>query len=348
MLFVTNRALQEGLTPATPLPRSVRFDLANTQAEQSVYFCRRTSADAYQEIGSVAFLDALKTSPNREILFYFHGYNNLPEPAVFPRAEELQRLFDRTLPGRIQVVPLIWPCDNDLGQIKDYYDDQMAADQSGLAFARMFQKFLTWREANSVLEEAPCTKRLHLLAHSMGNRVLRAAIARTVQYYLPQGMPLIFRNLFMVAADIGNGSFEPGEEGALISPAARNVVVYHAADDFAMRASKVANANAEEAKRQRQTGQIAARRLGHTGPADIAKVAQNIYSIDCDDFNNTFDPPTGHGYFGEHKGNLSPVFKHMCSCIHTGRVQVQATGGLSPASLRIAILNGTWRFSGLA
>ncbi len=272
MLFITNRVLQEGLTPiansTTALPRTVNFDLTNNQAEQSVYFCRRTTANSYQEIGSTTFLTELKTSDYREILFYIHGYNNLPEGAVFPRAEELQRLFDQKSPGHIQVVPLIWPCDNDLGKIKDYYDDQMAADQSGVAFARLFQKFLNWREINSTLEN-PCTKRLHVLSHSMGNRVLRASISRTVQYFLPQGMPLVFRNIFMAAADIGNASLEPGQEGELIPPAARNVVVYHAADDFAMRASKVANANAEESRRQRQAGQIATRRLGHTGPADI-------------------------------------------------------------------------------
>ncbi len=339
MLFVTNRVFKEGLTPALnggyALPRTVNFDLGNNHAEQSVYFCRRNAAGDYQEIGSVACLSELKNSNYREILFYFHGYNSLPEPAIFPRAEELQRLFDQKSPNAIQVVPLIWPCDNDLGMVKDYYDDQIAADQSGVAFARMFQKFLTWREDNSTLE-APCTKRMHMLAHSMGNRVFRSAIARTVQYFLPQGMPLIFRNIFLAAADIGNASLEPGQEGELIPPAGRNVAVYHAADDLAMRASKVANANAAESRRQRQAGQIAARRLGHTGPADINKVANNVYSLDCDDFNNDFDPPTGHGYFAGRNGLPSPLFNHMWNCIDTGRVLMPTTGA------RLAVLNASW------
>jgi esterase/lipase superfamily enzyme len=339
MLFATNRALQEGLTPianaTTTLPRAVNFDLTNNQAAQSVYFCQRNDANSYQEIGSTAFLTELKTSSYREILFYIHGYNNMPEGAVFPRVDELQRLFDQKSPKHVQVVPLIWPCDNDMGKVKDYYDDQVAADQSGVAFARMFQKFLTWREVNSTLDN-PCTKRIHLLCHSMGNRVLRASIARTVQYFLPQGMPLVFRNIFIAAADIGNASLEPGQEGDLIPPAARNVVIYHAADDFAMRASKIANANAEESRRQRQAGQIAARRLGHTGPADMAKVAHSVYALDCDDFNNDFDPPVGHGYFAGRNGNPSPVFNHMWSCIDTGRVRME------PSEARTAILNERW------
>jgi esterase/lipase superfamily enzyme len=343
MLFVTNRVLKEGLTPvsgAAALPRPVSFDLTNNHAAQSVYFCQRTGANGYQEIGSTAFLMALKNSGYREILLYIHGYNNLPEPAVFPRAEELQRLFDQKSPNTVQVVPLIWPCDHDLGKVKDYYDDQMAADQSGMAFARMFQKFLTWRETNSTLD-VPCTKRINLLAHSMGNRVLRSAIASTVQYFLPQGMPLIFRNIFMAAADIGNASLEPGQDGELIPPAARNVVIYYAADDLAMRASKVANAGAEESRHQRQAGQIATRRMGHTGPADINKVANNVYALDCDDFNNDFDSPVGHGYFAGRNGIPSPAFNHIWNCIETGRVRMDPIAVL-PVSVRTAVLNERW------
>lgn len=45
------------------------------------------------------------------------------------------------------VVPLIWPCDDDsvVAFIDDYWDDQRAADASGMAFARMLGKFDDWR-----------------------------------------------------------------------------------------------------------------------------------------------------------------------------------------------------------
>ncbi|MGB5769263.1 MAG: hypothetical protein WBM32_05230, partial [Crocosphaera sp.] len=72
-----------------------------------------------------------------------------------------------------------------------------------------------------------------------------------------------------------NETLEPGQEGQHISPAARNVVVYYAADDLAMRASKIGNI----------ANQIASRRLGHTGPENMDKVENNVYALDCDDFN---------------------------------------------------------------
>ena len=50
-----------------------------------------------------------------------------------------------------------------------------------------------------------------MLAHSMGNRVLRETLAAWNRYDLADGVPLIFRNTFLVAADIVNESLEVGE-----------------------------------------------------------------------------------------------------------------------------------------
>jgi Alpha/beta hydrolase of unknown function (DUF900) len=346
MLFITNRALQEGQTPMVKnipqVPRSVNFDLSNNQAEQSVYLCRRNSYENYTEIGGQAFLSELKNLKVKEILLFVHGYSNLPETkrdgegqgSIFSRVEKLQKLFDQKSLAHTLVIPVIWPCQKDIGQspdnptendkaglLKDYFNDQIAADHSGIAFARLFQKFLTWREDNSTVQE-PCFTRINILAHSMGARVVRATFASTVQYFLPQGMPLVFRNIFLAAADIVNEALEPNQEGQHISPAARNVVVYYAADDLAMRASKVAN-----------VGKIASRRLGHTGPENMDLINRNIYALDCDDFNNDFDFPVGHGYFADDlAGNAGPVFDHIWSCIRTGRVP------MSPERSRTAVL----------
>jgi esterase/lipase superfamily enzyme len=324
MLFITNRALQEGQTPMVnnvpQVPRAVNFDLTNNQAEQSVYLCSRNSPKNYTEIGGQAFLSQLRDLKKKEILLFVHGYSNLPEEAIFPRVEKLQKLCDQKSPGHTLVIPVIWPCQKNIGEspdndneglLEDYFNDQIAADHSGIAFARLFQKFLAWREKNNNSTVVnPCFTRINILTHSMGARVVRATFANTVQYFLPQGMPLVFRNIFLAAADVVNEALEPNQEGQHISPAARNVVVYYAADDLAMRASKVAN-----------IGEIASRRLGHTGPENMDKVSRNVYALDCDEFNNELDSPVGHGYFADNRaGNAGPVFDHMWRCIENGRV----------------------------
>ncbi len=336
MLFITNRALNEGLTPMVPgpdgkpipqVPRSVSFKLSNNQAGQSVYFCQRNAQDNYTEIGSLAFLNTIKQSAAKELLVYIHGYSNLPEPTIFGRTQELQALFDQEAPGYMLVLPIIWPCDNDFGAVKDYFDDQIAADASGFAFARLIQKFLEWRDRNSHLDpnqpnpnpdDQPCLKRINILAHSMGNRVLRGTLARLVQYYQPGGMSMLFRNVFLAAADIVNQALEPGEEGQYIPHSARNVVTYYASDDLALRASKVANLK----------NAVASRRLGHTGPEDMDKVSKNVYAVDCDDFNTAYEPPIGHGYFArDPQGRPGLLFQHLWACIRTGRVPVLPAGG---------------------
>ncbi len=310
MLFITNRALNEGIQ--SEIGRSVSFDLSNNGASPSVFYCERTAKGRYTEIGAGSLMERLKTAKKRQILLYVHGYSNLPEPDIFPRAEMLQAMLDAQKKDEVLVVPLIWPCDGDFGIIKDYYDDQTAADESGPAFARVFGKFLNWRERN-LANDTPCLKRVSVLAHSMGNRVLCSALCYTVDNSIcPHGPPLVFRNIFLVAADLANEIFEKGRAGEHIPPSTRNTVVYFAADDLAMRASKVANL----------ANNIASRRLGHTGPEDMGKVASNVMAVDCDDVNNQYDNPKGHSYFlgdGTKANRPGRVFLHIWETIRTGR-----------------------------
>lgn len=310
MLFVTNRFPEQSIR--TRVGRNFDFDLDNNAASNSVFFCERSAENDYTEIGSIEFMQRLKRSKYRQLLIYVHGFSNLPE-TVFEATAELQRLCDRAKKDEVLVIPAVWPCDNDLGIVKDYWDDQKAADQSAYSFARVLEKFLAWRASEKYNpEDDPCLKRINLLAHSMGNRVVRGTLAAWNKYDLANGVPLIFRNTFLVAADLVNESLHEGQPGELICHASRNVVVYHASDDLALRASKVSNLR----------NKIASRRLGHTGPEDMDETPRNVYRVDCDDVNITYDRPKGHSYFrsGPRKGTPGKVFEHIFSCILSGRV----------------------------
>lgn len=321
MLFVTNRTPRQ--SPKSRRNRTLTFNLDNTAVSQYIYFCDRQADGTYVEIMHEAFFDRLKTEGDEksQILLFIHGFNNTPEENIFPDAQKLQDFFDsqKSQKGHVVVVPLIWPCDDDsfIAIADDYWDDQKAADQSGVSFARMMGFFNQWRcqEAEHHLHDDTyplCTRRINLLAHSMGNRVLRNALRNWVEELGGGAMPLIFRNIFMVAPDVVNYTLEPDQEGRYIPQAARNVAVYYAADDLAMPASKVANVR----------NRMVSKRLGLTGPRDIEKVPKNVYEIDCDDFNNEFDPPLGHGYFlNRSRGRrVSPVLTHMAHAIETGRL----------------------------
>jgi esterase/lipase superfamily enzyme len=310
MLFITNRFPEQSIR--TRIGRNFAFDLDNNAASNSVFFCERLGKERYQEIGSIDLLTRLKNANYRQILLYIHGFSNLPED-VFEGALEFQQLCDQRKKDEVLVIPLIWPCDNDLGIVKDYWDDQKAADQSAFSFARVLEKFLAWRSSEKFNPlDDPCMKRINVLAHSMGNRVFRQTMLAWNKYDLPKGIPLIFRNTFMVAADVVNETLQVGGPGEVICYSTRNLIVYHASDDLALRASKVSNLK----------NKIASRRLGHTGPEDISKTPKNVYGVDCDDVNNRYDKPKGHSYFrsGENKGEPGKVFDHIFDCLLSGRV----------------------------
>ncbi len=306
MLFITNRTPRQ--SAETRLNRRIEFLAKNNSVAQSVYYCLRHGVDEYTEIGSAAFLERLRDDECQQLLFYVHGFSNLPEPHIFPRAGRLQQMLDAAQPDLVRVVPMIWPCDADIGIVKDYWDDQKSADQSAFSFARVLERFMRWRTET---EDTPCLKRINVLAHSMGNRVLRETVRAWDKYDLAKGVPRLFRNTFLVAADIVNESLELGQPGELLAHASTNVVVYHASDDLALRSSKVSNLR----------NRVASRRLGHSGPEDIDAVPKNVFAVDCDDFNNDYDTPTGHTYFmDDGEGQPGRVFEHILATLQRGRV----------------------------
>ncbi len=309
MLFVTNRFPKGSIRSRAY--RNFAFDLNNNAPSNSVFFCQRNPDGSITEVMGKNFLHELKESKYRQLLLYIHGFSNLPD-AVFSASAELQQLCDKKNQKEVLVIPVIWPCDNDLGIVQDYWDDQKSADQSAPAFARALCIFLKWREENmNHPDAAPCLKRINVLAHSMGNRVLRETLAHWNRYDLPDGVPLIFRNSFLVAADIENESIHRDERGSLIADASRNVVVYFASDDLALRSTKAANLK----------NKMASRRLGHSGPENMDLTPKNVFAVDCDDINNIYDLK-GHSYFryGRKKGEPGLVFEHIYNCLESGRV----------------------------
>jgi len=310
MLFITNRAFNEG--NQTVIDRTVTFDLNNNAPSNSVYFCDRNNTNAYIEIGSQNFINCIQDAKYDQILLFIHGFNSLPEEKIFPRTELLQSLFNQQQLGSILVIPIIWPCDNELGIVQDYWDDEKSADMSAFSLARALCKFTEWSTLQS--KENLCLKRINILAHSMGNRVLRESLKVWNQYDLARGIPQFFRNIFMTAADISNDSLQVGNTGEYICRASRNVCIYYASDDWALRSIKMIDSK----------GKIVSCRLGHTGPENINKVPSNVYAFDCDNFNNIYDDPIGHTYFmtKDNTAITSPglLFQHMYSCLQTGRV----------------------------
>jgi esterase/lipase superfamily enzyme len=321
MLFITNRRLtltntspsyqmvlnNPALDPDPQPGDMVTMDPNDNRMTQSVHYCETTSNDnEFRVIGSEVLLSCLKNKVTTaaNLLLYIHGFNNLPRE-VLARAEKLQQMCDQqagnTAENKVAVIPIIWPCESTSPFIKKYWDDEDTAQMSGQqSFSRLLARFMEWRGAQEQ-KETPCYKRINILSHSMGNAVLMYTLGQWARS--KGGIPQLFRNIFMMAADIPNEALEDGEPGEAIPDAARNVVVYYAGDDMAMTASKVANV---------KNGQFT-RRLGHTGPEHMEKTPNNVYALDCDVFNNQADASKGHAYFllSDEDHYPTPAFMHM-------------------------------------
>jgi esterase/lipase superfamily enzyme len=311
MLFVTNRRIAG--SRQSEAGRRIAFVEGDDEPGASLYFCERQGPGSYVELTAVPFFARLRRGSRQQVLFLVHGFNCQPEQRIFPDAERLQDLCDALAPGLVEVVPLVWPCGDDPGLVLDYWDDQRAADASGLALARILGKFIAWRDRLGA--EDACLKHVNLLAHSMGNRVLATALSSWAQDY--STVPALFRSVLMVAADVPNDLFAAGQPGAVIAGAARHVVVYHAADDLALRSSKVVNVRHK----------VVRRRLGHTGPVDLDGAPRNVVAVDCDGFNSRYDR-FGHSYFlADPDGRPGALLRHLVETLRTGRVAGLAPGG---------------------
>ena len=121
MLFITSRQPTRNTEPE--LNADFAFDLNNNASSRGFFCCRRHKKGKYEEIGSKAMLSEVKNTKYRQVLIYIHGFSNLPE-TVFENASEFQDLCNLKKDKEVLVIPVIWPCDNDLGIVKDYWDDQ--------------------------------------------------------------------------------------------------------------------------------------------------------------------------------------------------------------------------------
>jgi len=296
MYFITNKTLLRSNGNCT-------FEESN-EMSQSLRYCKMVNDTEFQEIQSKPFMKALMEAEEKEILFYIHGFNNQPYDDIFPRAKAMQKQLNEANLNSIKVVPIIWPCDNDFGVIKDYWDDQDSAEQTGKIFSRSISKLIGWQEENI---SNPCMKRMHVFAHSMGARVLVQCLKNWANKFGGGGVPYLFKNVFLMASDIPNESLERGEDGEHIPQSAQRVISYYANDDFAMPASKISNVR----------NMVFSRRIGHTGPEDMSKVPDNVYSVNCDSFNNEFDSPKGHSYFVDIEEEKSPAFQHVIKVLKT-------------------------------
>jgi esterase/lipase superfamily enzyme len=154
--------------------------------------------------------------PGTDVLVFVHGAANTFRDAMQRAAFNTHWI--NQLPGRpVTMIAFSWPAlhynlADIVGDLRDYHLDQAQARASDVHFVEFLQ-------ALTQLKATMGSRRLSLLAHSMGNFMLGFGVQRW--FATPRDLPPLFDQVVLAAADEPSGTFATPDGGrARRSPAA--------------------------------------------------------------------------------------------------------------------------------
>jgi esterase/lipase superfamily enzyme len=192
----------------------------------------------------------------RDPLTFIHGYNVEFREALVTGA----RLADAYGP-KLEVVVFSWPSDGSMMPLLAYKRDRTDAAASAPAFARALLKLRDF--VHEVRRGNECGQRIHLMAHSMGNYVLRHGLQEVMRHGT---VPRVFDQLFLMAADEDDDAFELDHKLRLLPHIGQAVNVYFNRGDTALVISDRTKANPT--------------RLGSRGPREPLNVPAAVTIVD--------------------------------------------------------------------
>jgi esterase/lipase superfamily enzyme len=163
-----------------------------------------------------------------DLLLFVHGYNTSFEHAVL-RAAQLR--YDMEFPG--PVAAFSWPS---AGSLTAYEKDEQTAQRSIPLLAELLIGLINAPAADT---GATPSRRIHVLAHSMGNRILLDAVYQLYEENrLQPGKPELGQ-VILAAPDVGAIQFN--NKLPYIMEAADRVTYYYCNHDAALAASRKIN-----------------------------------------------------------------------------------------------------------
>jgi esterase/lipase superfamily enzyme len=237
-------------------------------------------------LGSRAVFEELKRtmSDGVDTLVFVHGYNVNFENALRVGGQ-LLRIHGKTRP--INVVVFSWPSDGKMTPLLAYKRDRTDAAASGAAFARGLLKLQDF--LHEVRRGNECGASIHLMAHSMGNYVLRHGI-QEARRHAGGGLQKIFQNIFLMAADEDHDAFEHDHKLAPLPELGSAVNVYFNRGDTALVISDRTKSNPT--------------RLGSEGPRLPLNVPGNVTLIDVSEVVRGL---VEHSYFWQNENTVADV-----------------------------------------
>ncbi|SHM27508.1 alpha/beta hydrolase [Chryseobacterium polytrichastri] len=218
---------------------------------------QRMFYELYKEMSS--------TKERSDVLIFIHGY-------AYDFDDELQamidlkKLFIDNPESPVEHILFVsWPASSSIVPLT-YFDDKASSINSGTSLLRLFYFYTQFlKDIFSNRDLAPCNQRIHLMAHSMGNRVLQSML-----YSLKKENILrVIDQVLLLNSDVTYKVFEDSEDSFNKLPLLANrISIYLNRKDTILGISQF-------------TKNILTPRLGKNGPSDIEKFKDIVSIIDC-------------------------------------------------------------------
>jgi esterase/lipase superfamily enzyme len=205
----------------------------------------------------------------KDVFIFVHGFNNSFEDAARRTA---QMAYDLDFDG----TPIMysWPSQ---GSTTAYAIDEAAVGISGRRMADFLETVVAQSGA----------QRIHLIAHSMGNRALIEALQTYLAKRAPENRQHIFGQIVFTAPDVDRDYFTDAIQS--LTGTAERVTLYASDNDYALRSSQFFHG---------------APRAGTAGDV-IVKLA----GVDSIDMSSVPADALGHSYFAANSGAIYDIFR---------------------------------------
>jgi esterase/lipase superfamily enzyme len=232
-----------------------------------------------------------------DVLFFIHGFNTDFDDSLGNIEMLTQKYIKKGSPIK-HIVMFSWPARSNLLR---YRDDARDAEQSGFALGRAYQMLIDFFRAifgyDPNKPEAPiCNNNIHLMCHSMGNRVFENMVKSL--FNGRNFNTTIFKEIILIASDIDWSCLEEPNPLNKVTNICERVHVYFHNKDRALFIS--------------ETTKNAYNRLGKYGARDQRKVPSHIHFVDCtaiNDETSTGEDLIHHWYYYESKKVIADIIE---------------------------------------
>jgi esterase/lipase superfamily enzyme len=251
-------------------PRWVEFTFA---ADQAAMRAQYVLLDKVVPLDKSEFVRSLRQqisdSKFKDAFIFVHGFNNTFEDAARRTA---QMAYDLDFDG----TPMLysWPSQ---GSATGYAVDEAAVGISGRRLADFLETVVSQSGA----------QRIHLIAHSMGNRALIEALQTYLAKRAPDNRQHIFGQIVFTAPDVDRDYFSEAIQS--MAQSAERITLYASDNDLALRSSQFIHG---------------APRAGTAGDV-IVKLA----GLDSIDMSSVPADKLGHSYFAANAGAIYDIFR---------------------------------------